>query len=453
MSSNCNEFNELLLDLAYDELDTQTASRLLLHKDECTACSKAYNDVIGVRAVTRQMVSPPIPDNFDNAILTLARKTADSFVADREGSVIAPTTSPVNKSPSLLHRIQSFILRPPVIGTGLAAAALLIAVTSIKTQSHTTMLTAPDGAPFEGAAPAMEQEKLPATGTTDSKTTTGTMQKSADNVDTALPVDNDESVPTPQRVQKAGGGYEPLYRENRVESKSRRKMSKAPGETLENADKDDSALSEKVKKNPADLLQQKPVGDGLASNKRKSDAYTTPVAPTPKTASTRRSRKKSASYPIAGNAAPQSPPQASQKSPGDADGELAADLDAAAESEERITSNFQSGLDAYNRGDCKSAIAYFNTYIDSPADPSGSIAVATHYIARCEKRTGRCGKALIHYEQLLSEYTTYSKRSDALYEAAQCHIKLGHPDRARVLLNELSLDPDWRTRARKLLKE
>ncbi|MBN2530328.1 MAG: tetratricopeptide repeat protein [Deltaproteobacteria bacterium] len=79
--------------------------------------------------------------------------------------------------------------------------------------------------------------------------------------------------------------------------------------------------------------------------------------------------------------------------------------------------------------------------------------MAIHYIARCEKRTGRCGKAVIHYEQFLTRYATYTTRTEVLYEAATCHTKLGHTDRAKILLEELSLDPKWRAKAQKMMQK
>ena len=102
---------------------------------------------------------------------------------------------------------------------------------------------------------------------------------------------------------------------------------------------------------------------------------------------------------------------------------------------------------AYHRGDCSQAEEAFLEIVNhQPAHPTQT-PMAIHHLARCEKRQGRCGKALPWYEDLLSRFPSYEQREAALWETAQCHRKLGHLSRARTLLETLSTIPAWKTRA------
>jgi TolA-binding protein len=108
---------------------------------------------------------------------------------------------------------------------------------------------------------------------------------------------------------------------------------------------------------------------------------------------------------------------------------------------------YQSGMSAFNRGDCATAVTSLTKVVDPPHEAPALIPSALHHVARCEKRTGRCGKALISYEDLLDRFPSYSGRTDAMWEAAGCHRRLGHVDRAWALLDALAQVPGWRDRA------
>ncbi|MBN2716768.1 MAG: tetratricopeptide repeat protein [Deltaproteobacteria bacterium] len=453
MSSTCNEFNELLLDLAYDELDAPTSNRLLQHKDQCASCQKAWGELMGVRNVARHYDPPTVPDHFDSDILALARKTAESFTSaqtnDRRAGTSVP--APVLKPPSLLEKIQAFILRPAIIGTGLAAAAVLIAVTTIKNDAHNTMMEPVNGAPFVGGKPVAEPDALPSADKSEAKANLQTkVQKSEAAAE-------DNTVPAaPERIQKAGPDYEPLYRQQAAEAdrKSPLGQLKTARSETENSVAESKSATPRINKNPDNLLQQKSAKGSLSNATSRGPASHMDDIGVSKTAPTSVSKKKSAaSYTSQEESLSAMEAPAPSRKSGAANGEMDAAPSTAAESERDDIgpSTFESGLAAYNRGDCKTAIALFSAYVDAPVGSGENVPMATHYIARCEKRTGRCGKAVIHYEQLLNQFSTYSKRADALYEAAQCHQKLGHGDRAQTLLEELSLDPDWRAKAQKMM--
>jgi TolA-binding protein len=463
MSSNCQEFNELLLDLAYDELDEETSQRLHQHKDSCEDCKSAFEALMGVRTVAQQMVPPPIPDHFDAAILELARKKASALSAANDTlSVADPAgTSPVARPASLFERLQGFIFRPMVLGTGLAAAAAVFAVVSLKTQSHNTMLEPMNGTPFVGAVP-MEKEALPDEQTAPASPTNQGMEADAADV-TATSREKLPSlkgaVPSRNRVQKAGPGYAPLYNAtDRTAPKSRDVASSAP--RASSPETTPGANIENIRKNPADMLKRTPDAPA-ADQKMEAKRKAAPAGSSkPETTRSSKTRKKSVSIAqksrtmddLDGLAEPVS---ASGAMPRSSD-EALEDADMAEESSGTpapATSEFEAGLSAYRSGNCQAAIGHFRVLLDDANGSGNQLAVATHYMASCEKRTGRCGQAVIHFEHLFTAYPRYSNRSEALFEAANCHMKLGHNDRAKALLEELSMDPEWRNKAEKLLKK
>jgi TolA-binding protein len=138
-------------------------------------------------------------------------------------------------------------------------------------------------------------------------------------------------------------------------------------------------------------------------------------------------------------------PSADDESSGESPESKSRKIGASAELAE--DADFQQGLDAYDKGDCDAAnTALLRTVKSRFAVPTQK-AIALHHLARCEKRSGRFGKALPWYDQLLSGYPTYSRRPEALWEAVVCHRRLGHLDRAGALLNELQRFPSWKDRA------
>ncbi|MBN2527288.1 MAG: tetratricopeptide repeat protein [Deltaproteobacteria bacterium] len=433
MSYSCEKFNELLLDLAYDELDAETALDLMRHKDDCGECQRAYADLMGLRNVAKHIETPPLPAHFGVDILSLAQKKAASFRGEEASTFHTVPPAPVVPTPSIWEKIQSFVFRPAILGAGVALTAVVFGVISLQQKSHTTMLEAPAGVPFEGAQPAIEREAPPSAPLPPSEES---QIQSADKSEVQA-----ETAKTVQRIQKAGPGYKPLYEEKSVAKGA------IASETDEAAPlpQSDVSKSADVQKNPADLLRSK-----------STDAATGSGAPARKSASPKKlaepkvpanaKKKKSSSL--------ETIPFPSQEAPSSADKEAPAEESTADDAAEgNDTSDFNAGLAAYNRGDCSTAVHHFSTYLDHPSQSEGSVPVATHYIARCEKRTGRCGKAVIHYEQLLTKHPRYNKRSEALYEAAACHSKLGHTEKAQTLLEELSLDPQWRAKAQKMLKK
>jgi TolA-binding protein len=102
------------------------------------------------------------------------------------------------------------------------------------------------------------------------------------------------------------------------------------------------------------------------------------------------------------------------------------------------TSDFRMGEEAYARGDCKTATSALLRVVNQPSAHPAEAAYATHHIGACEKRRGRCGKAIVWYEQLFAGYPNYKNRAVALREASICYRRLGQPKKAQAMLDQLN---------------
>jgi TolA-binding protein len=107
---------------------------------------------------------------------------------------------------------------------------------------------------------------------------------------------------------------------------------------------------------------------------------------------------------------------------------------------------FDRALAAYNRGDCAAATPLFARIADDPNASARLVPNALHHLALCARRSGSCGRAIVYYERLLSEWPVYSDRPDAMWEAASCHRRLGHAQQALALLDKLEGLPGWADR-------
>jgi TolA-binding protein len=116
-------------------------------------------------------------------------------------------------------------------------------------------------------------------------------------------------------------------------------------------------------------------------------------------------------------------------------------------------SDFRMGKEAYARSDCMTAKAAFQRVVDQPATPSSKAAIAMHHIGACEKRQGRCAKAVEWYEKLLKSYPNYPHKADALWQAAGCYRRLGQRSQSRALLEQLTRISGWETKARQELEQ
>jgi TolA-binding protein len=108
---------------------------------------------------------------------------------------------------------------------------------------------------------------------------------------------------------------------------------------------------------------------------------------------------------------------------------------------------FAEGMNAYDRGDCAAATTSLERVVDSYGAPMGLVPKALHHLARCARRSGSCGRAVVYYERLFNEYHSYEQRPEAMWEAAACHRRLGHVEQSLALLRQLAQLPGWGAKA------
>jgi TolA-binding protein len=115
--------------------------------------------------------------------------------------------------------------------------------------------------------------------------------------------------------------------------------------------------------------------------------------------------------------------------------------------DEDVAALFAEGMAAYDRGDCATATASLERVVDSYGAPTGLVPKALHHLARCARRAGSCGRAVVYYERLFTQYPGYVERPEAMWEAAACHRRLGHVELSLALLRELAQLPGWGEKA------
>ncbi|MBW2276976.1 MAG: zf-HC2 domain-containing protein [Deltaproteobacteria bacterium] len=413
MTSGCDKFKELMLDLAYDEVDAERADQLREHAAECAGCREELESILLTRKLAAQLPEPEPPTARDAQILELAAEAAskhaeihhpDRFVDEIPARRPAELERPV----PFMDRLRGLLLRPALVTAAVASVVFVISyfVGSHALDKDILQQSAESGAPFVGPAEPMEAA--------------------------------DETPP--------GLGRQPLARAK----------TSLPGETK------DQTVAAQQRLQPAENLG---TGGKLKGERRGGSLGT--AAPLPQNS--------------AAQFAPPPPALATQTEPtaeeadtpgpademdaviglGDADDMLAAKSKAAAapaapmpqaeEAEAYVGDDarfYRDGMAAYNRGDCATATISLRKVVDPPHDAPALVPSALHHVARCEKRTGRCGRAVVAYEELLNRFPGYKGRAEAMWEAAGCHRRLGHIDQAWGLLDTLAKIPAWRERAR-----
>jgi TolA-binding protein len=101
-----------------------------------------------------------------------------------------------------------------------------------------------------------------------------------------------------------------------------------------------------------------------------------------------------------------------------------------------VEAAFTSAMSLYSAGDLKGAAAAFKRFVVKfPRHELVPKALYMHGIALSGDE--RCGEALPLFNQVLKSHPTSESVSPALLSSAQCEVKLGHPDRARPLLQRI----------------
>jgi len=419
MKRACETFREALLDLAYDEVPGEEAARLREHAASCAECREALESILLTRKLAGQLPLPEPEGISDESILRAAAEAAEDLSLGSIGDdAFERTADPaaarraLEPEPGLLDRIRAFLLTPALVTAGVACAVLGFTLfLSRGVPPEERVREEATGAPFLGPAvplaseteasdlPRLE-EKAPPVGSIAAAPAGGPTRAGA-SIGTAAETRSAEGL----RGARGLGTEGPLP-SRKKESTSVSSSGAAGGAT--------SYLSD-----------DEPELDDLARQAAEKSS-----------AGLEEAEETSASFAKAPGSG--KPSAAQEPAPRDS---FSAEL------------SYREGMAAYNRGDCASATRHLEAVLASPRAAPDRVPSALHHIARCEKRTGRCGSALPHYEDLLEEHPGYPDRAEALWEAASCHRRLGHVERARALLDELARYPGWRERARREIEK
>jgi TolA-binding protein len=387
MSSDCREFAELLLDLAYGELDDGEASRLRVHATSCAACRTQLDEILLTRKLVGELPKPETIPQIADLVLAEADRVAASY-ANRpsESGVsgehrIAQIASP---GPGFFDRLRVAIFKPAF---ATALAATVVFAVSFYLYRNASPEGGEDigtpGAPFYGPAGVMSaapREPSPSS----------TVVAREDGMRAAEePAGLGAEARSPSALGTGGGV-----------AQSKGSLGTAGPAQVNSADELDRSAP-----GFGDVVAAAPEAEG---------------APSWSTGGT--------GFGGGGKAAGAAPAKDAPSDKGDAD-------------------LFIEGMAAYDRGDCDAATVSLERVVDSYGTPPGLVAKALHHLARCARRSGSCGRAVVYYERLFSEHPGYEGLPDAMWEAAACHRRLGHVEQALALLRQLSELPGWEERA------
>jgi TolA-binding protein len=386
MSSDCREFAELLLDLAYGELEDGEASRLRDHAASCAACRSALEEILLTRKLVGELPNPETLPQLADLVLAEADRVAASYAS-------RPSESGANDEhriaeiaslgPGFFDRLRAAIFKPAF---ATALAATVVFAVSFYLYRNASPESGEDvgapGAPFYGPAGVMS----------------------------AAPRAPSPPSTAVAREDMLRAAQEPAG----LDAESRPRAALGTGEGMAES-KGSLGTAGPTQVNSADELDRSALGLGDLA----AAAPAAEDAPSWSTGGTGFG---------GGKAAGAAPAKAAPSDQGDAD-------------------LFIEGMAAYDRGDCDAATVSLERVVDSYGTPPGLVAKALHHLARCARRSGSCGRAVVYYERLFSEHPGYEGRPDAMWEAAACHRRLGHVEQALALLRQLSELPGWEERA------
>ncbi len=384
MTVSCEQFEALLLDLAYGELEAERADELRTHAAGCPACRESLGGIL----LTRKLVSDPFPlepePSLDVSVLSAAGAFAEAMsAAEIREDIAAPHGSAVLDEDTWGDRFRRFFMKP-AFATAAVAATVLMVTSFIVSRSPEKAGDFMDGAESYGRTVDLEDPREREEEPLEAPTVSSQEAEVPDQpvpVSPASPIFA-EAPPSPEgafNLGTSGRSAPRLAHGKPAKSESVPEKLRAP------------------RRSPS--VPEDALGTGASLN-RDDDAVA----------------KRQGSMVAA---------EPSETEGGEDDLSL--------------------GMAAYRRGDCKTAEPILSRVVHSTAPPREK-AIAIHHIARCEKRRGQCGRAISWYDRLL-DYHAYPGRGDALYESAQCHRRLGHLPTARSLLIELSRMPDEDGRA------
>lgn len=438
MMTGCGKFEDAILDLVYGELDDADAASLRTHAADCPACAAAVSEMSAMRRLSSQAVILTPPAAIDAVILGEARASAPVSDAAR---VIRPA---VDDRPGFFDLLRAWLLHPAF--SGAVVVALILTVTFFISEKATSPKVSPTSVetviaerPLEivGAAPAAENAEAEERSRDIKDQRDERNAKNEATPNSAVVTAEPETIAAPTESKQAAGtpsGKSGLASRRSKSAASGGAPARKPAASIPYSAPKGAPSSKSA---GAGYTNTAPDGDVLGEAPAEMDDmadFAPPPAPTP--------AKKKSAY---AEEAMSEESEALFPSPSQSAG--------AGASAPGSSDAYTRGMDAYRRGDCNTASAELAIVAASPSSYPGQVPSAVHHLARCEKRSGRCARAVNRYEDLINRYPAYSGRGDAMYEAASCYKRLGRTDKARSMLQLLETIPGWGDRAREAAAE
>jgi TolA-binding protein len=438
MSIQCDAFKDAVMDLIYGELSEEAAEALRAHAAKCPSCARMTEELLLTRKMTSTLLSLSPPAAMDATILGAAKAYCDGVTAD----VAEVTSSKASeKLEALFQKIRAMLLSPAfaaaaVAGVVLVTTALFVDLTPTPEQSKDSVISVMEEKP----APKVEEPELslneaPSATALSSRTTPSELldEKVPDQLSDAV-----DNVVHSRVKSKSKGGSRAQSADNGATATGVKRLTRDSGRRSATAPK-------------SSLRKSAPQLDDLLF-----------AAPPPEKKKMKPARPKAADEAVdmemEREEAPALSDLGSQAEVVDdfvskPEGKAAASAASSGRSTTARPSGdaYRRGMDAVARGDCGEAIAALETVVRSPKSYPGKQASAMHHIARCEKRQGRCSRALYWFEKIFVSHPDYVGRPKALLEAAQCRRRLGQIQQARELLERLERIPGWSDTARQQL--
>jgi TolA-binding protein len=465
MMNGCGKFDDALLDLVFGELDDNEADALRTHAAGCSACAAAVEAMSSTRRLSAQIIHPSVPSGLDNVILSEARTVAarssrpDEAAAHHRPGIDRPSR------PGFLESLRMWLLHPAFAGAAVIALVIVITVfINDKTRESAAPPASVESVIAERSVQVYEPSPAPI-----AQAPKGSVQPITQNLnnegeggdkakaDTSLPVqpivERQPQFATGDEAVKAVATEAASPKTKMLESSSKGYGRGRVGSVKEEAETGGgsgfmpSAPTE-MKHNSAEKSRRASSAPTKPSYSPKFDDVTAPGGPEPSFAPPPPEKKAASKNETSADLADEAPAEAAPMQPSYEDEK--------APMKEKTGNSadiFDEGMDAYNRGDCNTAVLDLSIVASSPSLYPGKAPSALHYIARCEKRTGKCAKAVGSYDRLLTHYPSYVGRPDALYEAAACYKRLGRTDKARELLNSLRSIHGFESRAEEALRQ
>ncbi len=438
MTVGCGKFEDSILDLVYGELEEAEAETLRTHAADCSVCAEAVSKMMSTRKLSACIAVEEPSSSLNERIFSevSALLKADSELLKTSNLESTKPRFIERETPSFWETLRVWLLNPAFAGAAVIAVVVVMSffiterVEDIGSQTP-NVLSVTAERPLDLHASPQTPAK---TGVSESKKESIDKQlSSAELIESAA-----VQEPAPHIAHETGSeayrvrDSKPPTEKRTQPSRSSRPASGAPKRSAALSDN----ISEEFARGSGGLHSKDnySFSEGTVSEGKKHEEFERPNS---EVSNTLPSSSKLENY------APSfSPSNDSKKSD-------AEDLDAEDFNENVPSQNaYVAGMEAYQRGDCNTAMRELSKVKAAPSSYPGKAPSAVHHMARCERKSGRCAKAIMWYDELLRLYPSYPNKPQALYESALCHKRLGNDEKAGILFKELETFPGWEKRAR-----